>query len=167
MNSTTDTTAQQGRPVSAPLRTEGRSRRTIWILFAVVALVVVAPLTGFTLVKQRQAAAVAEAYWSLAGTPCPPLAPAAFTAASRKPMTFTFDEAVIQRRAGHMECTHRVYAQAAGRREAPVCDFSGPIALAVDVGGTQAFYAPPGSARVAVIDGKPVCVQRPWTDIGG
>ncbi len=165
MNTTTDA-ADESRPVSAPLRTGGRPRRKIWILFAVVALVVVAPLTGFIVVKQRQAGAAADAYWSLAGTPCPSLAPAAFAAGSRKPMTFTFDAATIQRRAGHMECTHRTYPQAAGKREAPVCDFSGPIALAVSVGGTQAFYAPPGSARVAVIDGRPVCVQRPWTDIG-
>jgi len=163
----TDTDATPGsRPMSAPVRVDGRARRTTWMIFAVIGLAVVAPLTGFIAWKQRQAGAAAEAYWSLAGTPCPVLDQAAFDARQRKPMTFAFDGAGLARGAGHMECTHRVYDQAGGRREAPVCDFSGPIVLAVSVGGRQTFYAPPGSARVAVIDGRARCVQRPWTRIG-
>ena len=89
MNTTTDTTAQ-GRPVSTPLLTEGRARRTIWILFAVVALVVVAPLTGFTLVKQRQAGMtlIAKYFGPLGGM-----------AAGRVP----YDAAVVTRNAGYLE----------------------------------------------------------------
>ncbi|MFT4252936.1 MAG: hypothetical protein QM608_10655 [Caulobacter sp.] len=148
------------------VRVAGRRRRGAWLLWAAIAIVIVAPLIAFIAWKQRDAGATAEAYWSLAGTPCPVLTQAAFEARRRKPMTFAFDGLGVARGAGHMECTHRVYAQADGRREAPVCDFSGPIALAVSVGGRTSFYAPPGSARVAVIDGAPVCVQRPWTKIG-
>ncbi|MDG2530715.1 hypothetical protein [Caulobacter endophyticus] len=149
------------------VRVAGRRKRGAWLFWAAIAVVIAAPLIAFVAGQQREAGVAAEAYWSLAGTPCPTLEPAAFAAGSRKPMTFTFDGAAIQRRAGHMECTHRTYPQAGGRREAPVCDFSGPIALAVSVGEMRAFYAPPGSARVAVVDGRPVCVQRPWTKIGG
>ncbi len=148
------------------VRVDGRARRGGWIFWTAIAIALAAPLIGFVVVKQREAAGAAEAYWSLAGTPCPVLSQAAFEARQRKPMTFAFDSLSVARGAGHMECTHRTYAQAGGKREAPVCDFSGPIALAVSVGGRQAFYAPAGSARVAVIDGAPVCVQRPWTKIG-
>jgi len=147
------------------VRVDGRARRGGWIFWAAIAVALAAPLIAFVAWKQREAAGAAEAYWSLAGTPCPALDQAAFEARQRKAMTFAFDGVSLARGAGHMECTHRVYDRAGGRREAPVCDFSGPIALAVSVGGRQAFYAPPGSARVAVIDGAPVCVQRPWTKI--
>lgn len=157
---------RNSRPLSAPVRVDGRARRTGWIVFAAVGLAVIAPLVGFMAWKQRQAGAAAEAYWSLSGSPCPALDQAAFEARPRKPMSFTFEGVGFARGAGHMECTRRVYDQADGRREAPVCDFGGPIVLAVSVGGRQTFYAPPGSARVAVIDGRARCVQRPWTRIG-
>lgn len=153
-----------GRP--GAVRVEGRARRGGWLPWAALAVVITAPLLGYVVIKQREAGAAADAYWSLAGTPCPALSQAAFEARPRKPMTFAFDGVSLVRGAGHLECTHRTYLQAGGAREAPVCDFTGPIALAVSVGGKQAFFAPPGSARVAVIDGAPVCVQRPPTKVG-
>jgi hypothetical protein len=112
-------------------------------------------------VTQRQDSDAEAAAWSLDGPPCPVVESAAYAAASGTPKVTTFEDASFEYRVGHMMCVHRPDARGWG--EHPVCQFTGPVLLAVKAPGTQAYFAPPlmSAVRVAVIDGKASCVLIP------
>ncbi|SFK08363.1 hypothetical protein [Caulobacter sp. UNC279MFTsu5.1] len=111
--------------------------------------------------SQKQASAAEAAAWSLDGPPCPTVGPADYAAGSGKAKVTAFDDARFEYRVGHMMCIHRPDARGGG--EHPVCQFTGPVLLAVRTPQAQAFFAPPSmrAVRVAVVDGQPRCVLIP------
>ncbi|MEH0197513.1 hypothetical protein V7S57_17615 [Caulobacter sp. CCNWLY153] len=146
------------------VRVEGK-RLPPWPLRLLFAAAVVSPLASSWYRAEHKAGLEARAEeavrWSLDGDPCPVIAAADFAAVSRRaPMTTAFDEARLSRRIGHAQCSRHVYRLDGRKREAQVCDFTGPGALAVETPKALAYWAPPAAARVAIFDGQPRCVQR-------
>lgn len=140
---------------------EGR-RPPPWPLRLMLAVAIVSPLFSLWWEAEQKARTEIEqaGEWSLDGEPCPASTAADFAAASRRaPMTTVFDEVRLSRRAGHVQCARHAYRLGGGKQEAQVCDFTSPGALAVETPRTVVYYTAPGSARVAVIDGRPRCVQ--------
>ncbi|KQY35130.1 hypothetical protein ASD38_00725 [Caulobacter sp. Root487D2Y] len=127
------------------------------------AFVVLLGLAAFThiYVTQRQGDDAEAAAWSLDGPPCPTVDAATYVAAPGVAKVTTFEDASFEYRVGHMMCVHRPDAKGWG--EHPVCQFTGPVLLAVKTPGTQAYFAPPlmSAVRVGVVDGKARCVLIP------
>ncbi len=150
----------KGKGLSGEVRVDPRRRPAAlaaWI--AVVSLLTLA-FVGYVAFRQRQADAVLAAEWRLDSAPCP-VAPGRQTLrGGRPPMVTLYDGVKFERRSGFIQCVHRPYGPGQGRRDYPVCQFNGPQAVGVTVGGTETHFVQPKgrSLRVAVIDGRPVCV---------
>jgi hypothetical protein len=122
-------------------------------------------LPGLLLVlnEQRQVNAADANAWSMTGPPCAPLAKARFYRSSRPPSQAVYEGVLFQRRAGHMLCMRRPYAQRDREYKFPACCFTGPDYLGVSAGGHERYYDLTGgrSARVGVLDGVIRCIVTP------
>lgn len=111
---------------------------------------------------QRSASADEAALWSLRGPPCPVMSPSAYQQAWGKAQVTRYGEASFEYRVGHMMCTRRSNPPGNGPTH-PVCQFTGPVFLGVESGGSRYYFAPPSryAARVAILDGEARCVLIP------
>ncbi|WP_421739036.1 hypothetical protein [Caulobacter sp.] len=128
------------------------------IIAAVMIGLAAVVLVSWTL-KQKQADAIEDTYWSLNGARCPS-SDAQTLRGARPPMAATFEGAKFERRSGFIECVRHRYDLGKGRRDYPVCQFSSPQVVGVTVGAVETFFAQPTgrSLRIAIADGKPICV---------
>ncbi|KSB90606.1 hypothetical protein AS593_21755 [Caulobacter vibrioides] len=157
--------ARRKRPhhPAGEVRVEG-PRAPPWPLRLLFAAAVVSAPASFWYAAERKAGVERQAEettrWSLEGASCPSATAQAFAGSSRPPLSATFQEVRLSRWIGHMQCASHVYRLEGEKRDAQVCDFTGPGLLAVETAATKAYWAPPAAARVVVIDGRPRCLQR-------
>ena len=148
-----------GKTLTGALRVDPRRRLSTLIAWIAFTVVLTLSLVGYVVFKQHQAEAALAAYWSLDRTPCP-VAGVQRLRNGRPPMVATFDGVTFERRAGFIQCVHQSYDLGDGRKDYPVCQFNRPQAVGVTVGRSTTIFAQPKgqSLRIAIADGKPVCV---------
>lgn len=146
--------------IKAEIRVDPRRRTAVLVAWIALAVLVTLAVVGFVVVKQRQAAAILDEYWSLDSAPCPVAANSQALRGGRPPMAATYDGVKFERRSGFIQCIHRPYNRGEGLKIYPVCQFNSPQAVGVTVGGVEStFIQPKGrSLRVAIVGNQPVCV---------
>lgn len=100
--------------------------------------------------------------WDVAGPSCAIVT--ALPATSRSPKAFEYGGVHFERRFGHVACTPVPKSASLNAATYPVCQFSGPAAVAVTT-GDQTIVFKPGVGRAATVsvrDGKISCVVGGW-----
>jgi len=136
-------------PLDYGQRDKPRSLRGLW-LGILPALAIVVAILGVNAIYHRQKE-LAQG-WAGDLPACPPLSAAAYAAkgypageraAVQDGVTFT-------RQFGHVMCDEADDRGALGFRSHPVCQFTGPAAIRVKAGATEAFFEP-GIGQVATV----------------
>lgn len=150
----------KGKGLTGEVRVDPRRRPAVLAAWIALVSLLTLTLVGYVAVRQRQAEAVLAAEWSLDSAPCPVAPDSQALRGGRPPMVTLYDGVKFERRSGFILCVHRPYDLGQGGVDYPVCQFNGPQAVGVTVGGTETIFVQPKghSLRVAVIDGRPVCV---------
>ena len=143
------------------VKIEAPARRKWLRATAALALAALASLPILRAIAQDQRAKLAadDAYWSLSGQSCQPLAADRFNAISTPPTSTAYDGTIYRRRGGAMTCTHRIDTIGGKPVRYPICKFSAPDYLAVVVNGRETFYdlTMGRAASVGVVDGQVRC----------
>ena len=129
------------------------------VLLAVVSIPTALVVSNWMEMRQARVA------WAIAGPPCPRLAPGTpiFTG-RRLPQEFDYGGVHYARQYGHVSCVGFREDGLFNRAVYRVCQFSGPMTLAVTAGRDQlAFRTGVGRrATVTIRDGKASCVVGGW-----
>lgn len=141
--------------IAAPGRVQRRRAAVALVLTGLASLPIFQAVAQHT----REDVAEREAYWSVSGQPCQPLAPERFASVSTPPQVTAYDGTIYQRHGGAMTCTHRVETIGGASVRYPVCKFTSPDYLAVVADGRQSFYdlTMGRAASVAVVNGQVRC----------
>jgi hypothetical protein len=91
--------------------------------------------------------------WIGDGPGCPTMSAAAYAAKRyvAAERTIVYDEVIFARQFGHVECKDVDSRGGLGVLSHPVCQFSGPTAIRVKSGRTEAFFEP-GIGQVATVN---------------
>ena len=141
---------------------ERRRLKTAWMFPAMVAgfLALAAALAGVMVTAGLRAQAKADAYWKVAGPPCPSLTRQAFAAQPIKPgQAFRMESVVFARAYGYTSCGE---LPAKGGLEAQVvCEFTNPGVVQVSTGAGDFYFAPGlgAPATVSATSGTASCVM--------
>ncbi|WP_296600558.1 hypothetical protein [Phenylobacterium sp.] len=103
--------------------------------------------------------------WTIAGPACPVVVAADPRVVGHKPpKTFTYNKVSFTRSLGDVSCAAFREDGFMNPQSYSVCQFSGPGAVAVDVGGRRTVYQPgPGQrTTVTIRHGQPSCVVGGW-----
>jgi hypothetical protein len=100
--------------------------------------------------------------WAITGPACPtPDNPIRF---HRRPMVFSYQEALFTRQYGNVFCVVVPDKGMFSHAHHTACQFSGPAAISVTTGSQTILYEP-GIGRTATVtirDGRPSCVIGGW-----
>jgi len=135
------------------------------VTFAVTTIVFLAVSGAFLALQWRHedaAVRVDKATWTLAGPPCPGIAPAWWTKlALDRPQPFAYQGIAGVRAHGEVSCS--VIDSDHGRdvRPLPVCQFRAPFALRLTTPSGDAYFEPGAGQPVTVwmANGQPRCVM--------
>jgi len=103
-----------------------------------------------------------KAEWAITGPACPtPQDPMQF---HRRPLVFSYREALFTRRYGGVFCVVVPDGGVFSRGGHTACQFSSPAAITVTTGGETVLYEPGigHAATVTIRDGRPSCVVGGW-----
>jgi hypothetical protein len=149
-------------PDSGPLdygqRGKSRSLRGVW-LGVLPAVAVIAAILAVNALYHRQKE-LAQG-WAGKAPSCPALSAQAYAAkgyAAGERATL-YDDVTFTRQFGHVMCSDADDRGALGFRSHPVCQFTGPTAIRIKAGATEAFFEP-GIGQLATVSverGRATC----------
>jgi hypothetical protein len=129
------------------------------VLLAVVSIPSALVISNWVEMRQARVA------WAITGPPCPQLALGTpiFTA-RRQPQEFDYGGVHYARQYGHVSCVGFREDGVFNRAVYRVCQFSGPMTLAITSGRDQLAFRPGVGRRATVVTrgGKTSCVVGGW-----
>jgi hypothetical protein len=136
-------------PLDFGQRGTSRSLRGVW-LGVLPGLAIVAAILAVNAAYHRQKE-LAQG-WAGELPACPALSPAAYAAKGYPAgeRSTLYDDVTFTRQFGHVMCADADDRGALGFASHPVCQFTGPAAVRVKAGETQAFFEP-GVGRLATV----------------
>ena len=145
-------------PLDYGVRDRGRSLRGVWVGIVLGLAALAAGLVWNSNAHHRRDLAQG---WVGDLPACPPLSTAAYAAKGypAHERTTLYDEATFARQFGHLMCQDVDTRGALGFRSHPVCQFTGPAAIRVKAGATEAFFEPGVGqpVTVSVEHGRATC----------
>jgi hypothetical protein len=145
-------------PLDFGQRGKARSLKGVW-LGILPALAIVAAILAINAAYHRQKE-LAQG-WAGAFPACPALSAAAYAAKGYPAgeRATLYDDVTFSRQFGHVMCSDADDRGALGFLTHPVCQFTGPAAVRVRAGETEAFFEP-GVGQVATVSverGRATC----------
>ena len=136
-------------PLDYGQRDKPRSLKGLW-LGILPGLAIVAAILAVNAAYHRQKE-VSQG-WAGGLLACPAISAAAYSAKGYPAgeRATRFDEVTFARQFGHVMCDEADDAGAFGFRSHPVCQFTGPTAIRIKAGATEAFFEP-GIGKLATV----------------
>lgn len=131
----------------------------VWLVLGGLAVLLPASFIP-KMIKQRNANVAEAKAWAMPGEPCPTVTRAGYDGAALPRAKATEYEGVrFERRLGHMECTLLHADGGKSGKTYPVCRFSSPGMVGVEMPEKAAFFAPKQgkSVLVSLESGEPEC----------